>query len=307
MSLIEKALGKARAISANAPAPAPAPAQIPVPAPVDTGATTARQRALKMPPSRVAAMPDIHFTELSLDALGLRAAPEQEHQRVSEFRHVKRNLLGAIRSGESSRVILVASALAGEGKSFTAANLARSLALEPDFSVLLIDADVARPHLSHALGLTDRKGLMNALIEPDCDVETLILSTNVEGLSVLPVGGGHQNATEHLSSERMRAVLELLQEMPNRIIVIDSLPILLSTEARVLAPLAGQILMVVRAESTPQAAVKSAVEILGKGANVKMLLNAVVQTGASRYLGYDYGYAYGYGYGPLDIDRPEIK
>jgi capsular exopolysaccharide synthesis family protein len=220
---------------------------------------------------------------------------------------VKRNLLGAIRSGEASRVILVASALAGEGKSFTAANLARSLALEPDYSVLLIDADVARPHLSHALGLTDRKGLMNALIEPGCDVETLILTTNIEGLTVLPVGGGHANATEHLSSERMRAVLELLQEMPNRIIVIDSLPILLSTEARVLAPLAGQVLMVVRAESTPQSAVKSAVEILGEGVTVKMLLNAVVQTGASRYLGYDYGYAYGYGYGPLDIERPEIK
>jgi exopolysaccharide/PEP-CTERM locus tyrosine autokinase len=291
MSVIEKALGKARASIASQDAPS-TPATT---ARVDTGATTAKQRALQMPPSRLSANPDVHITDRMYEDLGLRAAPAQDHQRVSEYRHVKRHLLGSIRAGQVNRIILVASALAGEGKSFSAANLAYSLALEPDFSVLLIDADVAKPHLSHSLGLLERKGLMNALVEPDCDVENLILSTDIEGLWVLPAGSSHEHATEHLSSERMRAVLELLQETPNRIIVIDSLPILLTTEARVLAPLAGQVLFVVRAESTPQSAVKHAVEVLGKGTNVKMLLNAVVQTGASRYLGYDYGYSYGYG------------
>jgi exopolysaccharide/PEP-CTERM locus tyrosine autokinase len=287
MSVIEKALGKARAN-----ADAATPASIPV---VDTGATTARQRALQMPPSRIAQNPDIRITDPMLEKLGLLAEPGQDFQRVSEFRHVKRSLLGAIRSGQSNRVILVASALAGEGKSFSSANLARSLALEPDYTVLLIDADVAKPHVSSSLGLLERKGLMDAITEADRDVESLILSTDIEGLSVLPAGTSNENATEHLSSDRMRAVLDLLQEVPNRIIVIDSLPILLTTEARVLAPLAGQVLMVVRAESTSQSAVKHALEVLGEGVNVKLLLNAIVQTRASRYLGYDYGYKYGYG------------
>jgi len=293
MSLIEKALDKARAVSMT-----PAPA-----AQVDTAATTARQRALQMPPSRVAANPDIRITEAMLEALGLRAPPKQEHQRVSEFRHIKRDLLGEIRAGKANRIIAVASALAGEGKSFSSANLARSIALEPDYSVLLIDADVTNPRISAALGLLGRKGLMNSLTEPDCNVESLILTTDIEGLSVLPAGVSHENATEHLASEKMRVLLRLLQHDPSRIIVIDTLPLLLTTEASVLAPLAGQILLVVRAESTPQAAVTEAVGLLGNGVNVKLLLNAVVRTAASRYAGYGYGYGYHGNYGK----RPEGK
>lgn len=308
MSLIEKALGKARA--ANAP-PVSSGAVAASSTQVGIGATTAQQRVLQMPPSRVVTNPDIRITEAMLEDLGLRGPAEQGFQRVSEYRHVKRNLLDTIRSGEVNRIILVASALAGEGKSFSAANLARSIALDPDFSVLLVDADVANPRISQALGLLDRKGLMNALVEPDCNVESLILTTDIEGLSVLPAGGSHENATEHLSSDRMRAVLQLLQNDPTRVIVIDSLPVLLTTEARVLGPLAGQVLMVVRSESTPQSAVEQAVSLLGEGVNIKLLLNAVVQTRASRYLGYGCGYAYGYGYGygnsVSNSKRPALK
>jgi protein-tyrosine kinase len=311
MSVIEKALGKARAAHVAAPAATGTPAAVATapPAQVDTAATTARQRALKMPPPRVVPNPDVHFTEAMKHDLGLRAPPEQDHQRVSEFRHIKRNLLAAIRAGEANQVILVASALAGEGKSYSAANLARSLALEPDYSILLIDADVANPRITQALGLLERKGLMNALVEPDCDVERLIVTTDIEGLAVLPAGGSHENATEYFSSERMRAVLQVLQTDPHRIIVIDSLPVLLTTEARVLAPLAGQVLMVVRSESTPQSAVEQAVGIIGKGVNVKLLLNAVVRTKAAGYFGYGYGYGYGYGNGNgvSNSKRPAIK
>jgi Mrp family chromosome partitioning ATPase len=92
----------------------------------------------------------------------------------------------------------------------------------------------------------------------------------------------------------MHEVIEQLLLVPNRIVVIDSLPLLLTTEARALAPVAGQIVMVVRAESTPQSAVKEAIELLGEGANVKLLLNAVVRTKALGYLGSEYGYGYNY-------------
>ncbi|MEO8309124.1 MAG: P-loop NTPase [Pseudomonadota bacterium] len=304
MSVIEKALGKARAAQVVAAPNANAPPPLTT-TPVDIAASTARQKALKMPPSRTVTNPDIRITDAMQNDLGLLAAEEQNYQRVSEFRHIKRTILSAIRSGEVNRIIIVASALAGEGKSFCAVNLARSLALEPDYSALLIDADVAKPRVTQALGLLDRKGLMNALVEPDVDVESLILSTDIEGLSVLPTGGTHNNATEHLSSERMRAVLEVLTSDPSRIIVIDSLPLLLTTEARVLAPLAGQVLLVVRSESTPQSAVQQAINVLGEGVNIKLLLNAVVQTKLTRYFGY--GYGYGYGYGVSNGKRPAIK
>ena len=280
MSLIERALGKAKD----------------TPGSVDTGATTSRRMALKLPPQRIVAEPDLRITQDMQQALGLIAPKEQEHQRASEYRHIKRRIVSEIRENQSRRVVLVASAVAGEGKSFTSANLSRSLALEPDFSVLLIDADVVKPRLSESLQVADRAGLMEALVDPACDVERLVLTTDVEGLSFLPSGSSAEHATELFASERMRELLDRLLMVPNRIIVIDSLPLLQTTEARVLAPLAGQVLLVVRAESTPQSSVDSALQVIGPGANVKLILNATVRTRVTRYLGYGHGHGYGYNY-----------
>jgi Mrp family chromosome partitioning ATPase len=194
---------------------------------------------------------------------------------------------------------LIASALPGEGKSFSSANLALSLALEPDYTVVLVDADVIKPNLTRLFGLLGRPGLMDAAADPSIDVESLIVSTNVEGLSLLPAGRTDANATEYFASARMQTLVDQLLEVPNRLLVADSLPLLLTTEARALVPLAGQVVLVVRAESTPQQAVLQAVDLLGEDVNVKLLLNAVVRTKAQSYMGYGY-YGYNYNYGDSD-------
>jgi protein-tyrosine kinase len=281
MSLIEKALGKARQSTVAKPAG-------------ESGASSQRP-AMRMPVPRMADKPQVIFTDEVKKRLGLIAPTDQEHQRAAEYRQIKRGVIGDIRESRANRIVLVASALAGEGKSFTSANLARSIALEPDYSVLLLDADVIKPYLTRSMRLTDKQGLMNALVNPDLDIESLILSTDVEGLSFLPAGSASEHATEYFASERMRSVLDTLLLVPNRIIVIDSLPLLLTTESRALAPLAGQVLLVVRAESTPQHAVKQSVELLGESTSVKFVLNAVVRTRLTRYFGYGYGYDYEYG------------
>lgn len=277
MSLIERALGKVRR-SASGPG----------------GTATGRRPALKMPESRVAAEPHLRISTEMRDQLGLSVTDAQARQRAAEYRHIKHQVVEAIHANPGGRVVLVASALAGEGKSYTAANLARSLALEPDFTVLLIDADAVKPHLSRALQLVDRPGLMNALVDHGCDVESLVVTTDIEGLSVLPAGSASEQATEYFGSDRMRAIIEQLQSVPNRIVLIDSLPVLLTTEARALVPLASQVLLVVRAESTPQAAVRQTLKLIGENASVKIVLNAVVRTRLSKYLGYGYGYEYHY-------------
>jgi protein-tyrosine kinase len=283
MSLIEKALGKARQ-------------QQPVAAKQASESSISSQRpALRMPLSRIVDNPEVIFTDEVKKRLGLSAPADQEHQRAAEYRQIKRGVVSDIRANRTKPIVLVASALAGEGKSFTSANLARSLALEPDYSVLLLDADVIKPHLTRSMQLTDRPGLMNALVDPAVDIESLVLSTDVEGLAVLPSGSASAYATEYFASERMRSVLDTLLLVPNRIIVIDSLPLLLTTESRVLAQLAGQVLLVVRSESTPQLAVKQSVELLGEKTNVKFVLNAVVRSRLNRYFGYGYGYDYEYG------------
>jgi protein-tyrosine kinase len=282
MSLIERALGKARQ-------------QLPVAKPAGEASKSGQRLALRMPTPRVAENPQLIFSEEMKARLGLAAPPDQEYQRAAEYRQIKRGVIADIRDDRVGRLVLVTSALAGEGKSFTAANLARSLALEPDYSVLLLDADVIKPHLTRAMQLTDKQGLMNALVDPALDIESLVLTTDIEGLSVLPAGSASDHATEYFASERMRAILDTLLQVPNRIVVIDSLPLLLTTESRALALLAGLVLLVVRAESTPQHAVKQAVSLLGEEANMKFILNAVVRTRVTQYFGYDYGYDYQYG------------
>ncbi len=276
MSLIERALGRIKSTAAA------------------STSTTSQRPALTMPAPRASLEPDLLITEAMRERLGLNAADNLQHQHASEYRHIKRQIVADVRANPADRIVLVVSAIAGEGKSFTAANLARSLALEPDYSVLLVDADVINPQLSRTFGLAQRPGLMNALVDPGCDVDSLIVTTDIEGLSVLPAGSASANATEYFGSDRMQAVLSRLTQVPTRIVLIDSLPLLQTTEARALMPFASQVLLVVRAESTPQAAVRQAVELIGEEVDVKLVLNAVVRTQLNRYLGYGYGFDYDY-------------
>lgn len=236
--------------------------------------------------------PQLRITGEMWERLGLIADDEFQRQRDSEYRHIKQQVVAELRSGPGNRIVLVASALAGDGKSFTTTNLARALAREPDYTVLLVDGDAVKPQISRALDMVGRPGLMNALADASCDVESLIVTTDVEGLSFLPAGSASEQATEYFGSERMRAILGKLQSVSNRIVLIDSLPILQTTEARALLPLASQVLLVVRAETTPRAAVQQALSLVDKDINVKIVLNGVVRTRLTQYLGYGYDYNY---------------
>lgn len=303
MSLIERALNKARETGAAASIPATVgTAGDAGPVRGDAGGSPPAASGSPVPPpiSRIAENPQLLISEGMLSEAGLLAPPAQQRQITAEYRHVKRRLLAEIQAGTASRSVMIASALPGEGKSFSSANLAMSLAMEPDFNVLLIDADVIKPNLTRVFGLAGRPGLMEAAADDSIDVETLIVSTNVEGLSFLPAGCMNPNATEHFASARMQEIFRQLMSVPGRLLVVDTLPLLLTTEARALAPLAGQVLLVVRAESTPRQAVLESLNLLGGDANVKMLLNAAVRTKALAYLGYGYGYGYSYNYGDGD-------
>jgi receptor protein-tyrosine kinase len=297
MSLIERALQKART---NRPVAQVHETGVAVETPVANGPHTVPIADTRPVPilvnefPRQAPQPELQITEALLREKGLRAEPNDEAQQRAEYRHIKHALTAELREPDARRILLITSALQGEGKSFSAAHLAMSLSIEPDYTVLLVDADVIRPNLTRTFGLADRQGIMDAVADPSIDVQSLIVTTSIEGLSILPAGRPHENATEHFASARMHEVIEQLLSVPNRIVVIDSLPLLMTTEARALAPVAGQIVMVVRAESTPQSAVMEAVDLLGEGANVKLLLNAVVRNKALGYLGFEYGYGYNY-------------
>ena len=215
---------------------------------------------------------------------------------VEEFRIIKRQiLLGA--SGktdmpeEKRRSVLICSAQPDEGKTFCAVNLAVSLASEKEVEVLLVDGDFSKPEVLSILGIEGGPGLIDALADPSIDPESLVIGTDIEGLSVLPAGRQVNDVTELLSSERTRAVLaSLAGASRRRLVIFDSPPALAASPAAVLASHVGQIVMVVRADRTTEADLKEAVGLLNACEDISLILNGAGFAANGRRFGSYYGY-----------------
>jgi len=237
---------------------------------------------------------ELDLPRLTADGFVMPNAPRSAI--ADQFRVIKRPLLDNAmgKSGSvvaNGNLIMVTSAIQGEGKSFTALNLALSMTMELDSTVLLVDADVARPSLGKTLGLPPGPGLLDLLLDDSLDMSQALLRTNIDKLTLLPGGTPHPRATELLASDAMTALVEQMgRRYPDRIIIFDSPPLLLTTEARVLATHMGQIVLVVQAERTLQSQVEHALATI-QACPIKMvLLNQAL-------IGDEDAYGYGYGYG----------
>jgi exopolysaccharide/PEP-CTERM locus tyrosine autokinase len=203
-----------------------------------------------------------------LAEMGFVTPDDSNTQTIEEYRNIKRplvsNAFGKNSLGiERSNLVLVTSSVPGEGKTFTAINLALSIANERDKNVLLIDADVARPSVSKTLGIKSSPGLIEYLEGTDIDFSDIVLATNMPGLSVVPAGKKHKYSTELLSSNKMSLLAqELSTRYPNRMVIFDSPPLLAATQGEVLAKLVGQVVLVIEAESTLQSMVMESVSKL---------------------------------------------
>jgi len=234
-----------------------------------------------------------------LAAIGMVTPDKPKSMLAEQFRVIKRPLIRNARGEGAARVengnmIMVGSALPGEGKSFSAINLAISMAMELDFTVLLVDADFARPSILSKLGIPNQKGLMDVLAGDVPNLADVILRTNVEKLALLPAGMPQPRATEMIASDAMAAMLdEISGRYSDRIIVFDSPPLIPTTEARVLATHMGQIVLVVEADRTSHGAVRQALATIESCPVKLMLLNKASKSESSGLYGYGYGYGYG--------------
>lgn len=244
-------------------------------------------------------------THLKLDLASLASrgfvTPDMPRSRIAdEFRVIKRPLIANASGKESTAIkhgnlIMVTSAVPGEGKTFCAVNLAMSIAMEQDRTVLLVDADVARPALPRTLGVAESPGLLDVLSEASVDIGQVLHHTNVDKLTFLSSGRLHPRGAEMLASDAMTAVLEeLANRYADRIIVFDSPPLLVTTEARVLASRMGQIVLVVNAENTVRSDVQRALATLD-ACPIKLMIFNKARTTAQGAYGYGYGYGYGHG------------
>jgi receptor protein-tyrosine kinase len=215
---------------------------------------------------------------------------------AEEFRHIKRPLLrnvfepGADTVARAS-LIMVTSALPGEGKTFTSINLAMSIAMEIDTSVLLVDADVVRPSIPKRLGFEAKgRGLLDVLQDPTIDLSDVMLRTNVPKLSVLPAGMPNTRSTELLASASMeRLLVDLANKYPDRVMIFDAPPLLLTTEARVLASRVGQVVVVVEAARTTRKNAAQAFAAVENCPHVVSVLNRCHDPSELRSYGYYYG------------------
>ena len=255
------------------------PAHVPAPAPAAEPATSAH--AMPEAPAAPArsAPRKVELDLARMRELGLVTAAGGRTSLLEEFRIIKRPLLKRAfeergPKANPSNLIMITSSLPGEGKTYCSINLAMSIAMELDHTVLLVDADVARPSVLRTLGLPAHRGLMDCLIDDKLDLSDVLLRTNVDTLAILPAGTSTPRATELLASSTMTQMLhELANRYPDRIIIFDSPPLLLTSESRVLASHMGQIVVVVEAQTTTQHAVKEALHKLEGFDNVNLIYN----------------------------------
>jgi len=237
----------------------------------------------------------------NLRLIGLLPPESEADEFAEQYRAIKSPLLRhsfepVAADAVSRRLIMIGSALPGEGKTFTSLNLSLSLALEKDHSVLLVDCDPANPQLSRALGLLEYPGLLDVLADTSKPVEvalkSVVLATDIPRLLILPIGRCSENSSELLTSLRMKSLVRALNGIdPRGLVLFDASPLLVTVNSRTVASLVGQVILVVKAGSTPQQALRDTLTILGSASKVSLILNQAVVTGP---MGYYYGHSYGH-------------
>jgi len=294
VSVIESALERMR--RGRAPG---ALSAVAVPRPVVGTVTAPKAPAVALPSAR-----NYVHKRIAIDPQGLRNAgylPDAglERRFADHYRQIKRSLIDKAFSGSADmRLILVSSALPGDGKTFTCINLALSMARERDTSVLLVDADAPKARISEVFGMRGERGLLDALLDESLDVESLIVQTNVRGLEILPAGKFVESAHELLASARMDQIAAYLSARNARgLVLFDATPLLVSSEARALLRVPGQIALVARVGVTPRQAALEAAAYVHKGKLQGVILNDATYTKAGGYYGYS-------SYGESGFERP---
>lgn len=221
----------------------------------------------------------IHLSLDRLSAQGIITPQAAKSKTSEEYRLIKLPLLrNAFAKGAAAvdrgNLIMVTSSQPGEGKTFTSINLAISISMEMDKKVLLVDADVARPSVARYLGIEATEGLVDVLLNPSLDLAQCMLRTNIPNLTILTSGTSFPRSTELLASQAMSDMVEEFStRYPDRIVIFDTAPLLASSEAAVMANLAGQIVMVVEAERTQRHVLAEALGLLDQNKIIGMVLN----------------------------------
>jgi receptor protein-tyrosine kinase len=226
---------------------------------------------------------------------GGAAARSRVTEELNVVQHQIRRTVQATEPAEGriQRLVLVTSARPGEGKTFCSLNIAARLAIGSNEQVVLVDGDSKQQHsITHLLDLDKTPGLRALAQDPMQRPETLLLPTALERLSFLSYGPAAASQSGLPSGAMLaQAIARLAAALPNRIIVLDAPPCLYTSEPAALASVAGQVVLVVRAESTQRDEVEGALDMVESCPNLQLLLNRTRMVPTNAFGAYDY---YGY-------------
>ncbi|HMD65300.1 MAG TPA: AAA family ATPase [Stellaceae bacterium] len=247
-------------------------------------------------PARAAAGRQMVLDRGRLAGFGVAIPSAARSRTVEEFRLVKRNLMSAwsqsdlMADGRSSRLIMVTSARPGEGKTFTALNLALAFASERSVRALLVDVDTQHSTLPKILGIGGEEGIVDVL-GGNLELSEVLIQTSLPNLMILPAGRGGPHVPELLSSREMGALLEeMTQRLADRYIIIDTPPCMASSDAAALAPLVGQVVFVIEAHNTQQGEIEAALSTLSACPRISLLLNKSDSLATEHFGSYGYNY-----------------
>ena len=254
--------------------------------------------------ARRSAEPRPRIDQAALATAGLVAHPNArvvEELRIVETRVLRQSfeknritgangITGAVNGAASTKaanIIMVTSALKGEGKSFISLNLAGEVVRQGDRRVLLIDAD-GKPHgLTRALGVSSCLGLVDLATEFSLSIDEVLIPTAADGLYVIPFGRGKSG--EVFASRRMGEIIETIgRRYADSLIIIDAPPCLSTSTPHALASVCGQTILVVGANSTQRGDVEAALDLLQTCPHVSLLLNKVAPWMAHSFGSYSY-------------------
>lgn len=190
----------------------------------------------------------------------------------------------------SPRTFLVTSAMAGEGKSLVSINLAITIATELHSHALIVDCDLRNPTLTRWFGFSEAKGLSDYLTG-GASLPDLLVKTSLDKLSILPGGAFQDNPAELIGSNKMKSlVADLKERYQDRYIILDSSPLLATTEPSVLNEIVDGILFVIKSGATPRESIQHALKSVDKKKIIGVVLNDMefkTEAMIRRYFGTD--------------------
>jgi receptor protein-tyrosine kinase len=277
----------AAASSLFAPAPSPAsPSPIAAPPPASASLAAA---ASAVAPVELAVM----------EAAGMIPWGRKRERIAEEYRVVQSQILRAIDASAKPgsreantgmrNMVMITSARPGEGKTFSALNIAASIAQFGSRPTLLVDADAKHNSLTHQLGLVDVAGLLDLGAGRALRIEDLVVPTRLDNLSILPIGGRDGTRAELAARVPVATVVERVgRRFPQSVIILDAPPCLSTSDPSALSLIAGHIVMVVEAERTRRGEVEAAIDMVQSCPNITLLLNKSLLTTNSTFGAYYY-------------------